>query len=150
MRIYKIAEPILGEEIDEKSTLAVKEAIEHVNLSVANINKSLETLKTTGVLDLFTKEGIIDVLQSGNMAKLDVNIINNALNAMKQISNSALMLNNSMRVIKENPEAAKRFQADINTVANMITTSLQSGDYSQFSSIMGNYQSALGGMVGTN
>lgn len=149
MKIYRIAQQ-QQQPIDMNAAKPVMEAIQHINLAIANINKSLQVLETTGTAQLFTRQGVVEALQSGDLTGLDINNVNDALNAMQQISNSALMLNNALRIVKENPDAARMLQTDINVLSNMMVTSLQSGDYSQFNSMMGDFQSVVGGMAGTS
>lgn len=149
MKIYKIAQQ-QGQQIDQGEVKTVMEAIQYLNQAVANINRSLEVLERTGTAQLFTRNGIMQAIQGGDLTGLDINSVNEALNAMQQISNSALAINNALRIVKENPEAAQMMKMDINMLSNMMMTALQSGDYSSFQASMSGFQTNLQSMVGTS
>ena len=83
----------------------IAEALQHVNMAIANINKCLATLEQTNTMQLFSRDGIIQAIQSGDMTALDVNTVDQALQAMQGISQSTLMLNNALAVIKNDSQA---------------------------------------------
>ena len=127
----------------------VMQAVTILNISVANINKSIQILESTGVLQLFQKQNLVNALQSGNANSMNINLINTALDAMKQISQTILNINNAMNILKTNDAAAKSINVDYNTILTSMVQSVQSGDYQSFSNMISGYQANLKGTSGT-
>ena len=158
MRIYRIAQLQATnpqqmqqmQQVDPQQIQEVAEAIQQVNMAIANVNKSLETLEQTGTMQLFSRNGVIQAIQSGDMTALDATNVDQALQAMQGISQSALALNNALAIIKNNAHALQLMKMDIGGVMNMMVTALTNGDYSAFQSTLSNFQSQLGQMTATN
>lgn len=127
----------------------VLQAVNTIAVSVANINKSIETLEQTGVNDLFQKENLVNAIQSGDATNLDINVINTALNAMSQISQTILSINNALNIIQSNPEVSRIVNIDYNSVVSNVVDAIQSGNYQQFANMIGSYQANLKQSVGT-
>lgn len=152
MKIYRLGQlqTQQGYQVDPGQMQAVMEAIQYLNMAVANINQSLQTMESAGTMQLFSRAGVIQAIQSGDLTGLNINEVNDSLNAMQQISQSALAINNALKVVRDNADAANLMKMDINILANMMVTSLQSGDFSAFTSTLGGYQSQLGAMTNTS
>ena len=149
MKVYRIAQPV-GQPVDPEEVQEVMEATERLKAAVANISQSLQIIERSGVAQLFQKENLIESIQSGDITRLDVNTIDQALEAMTHISQAVPIINGCLRVIQENPQAARALKTDVNSLSSLIITSLQTGDYSQFQSTMANFQSGMSGMGGTS
>lgn len=148
MKIFKISQ-VKAKAVDPAVAEQINEAILTLQNSIATINQSLKIIETTGANQLFQRNNIINAITSGNLQKLNVNTINQALQAMTHISQTVPLINSSMKVLKENATAAQGMNLNINTVMNSINQSLRSGDYSQFTAQMQGFQQNLSGMSGT-
>ena len=143
---------IAQNEVSSQNTTAIQEviqAITTINASIANINQALETLEQTGATELFKRENLIQAIQSGNTAVLNINTINTALNAMSQISKTVLIINNSLETLKNNYDATKMINMDVNTITSTMIKAIQTGSYQEFTNMMGSYQANLKGMSDT-
>lgn len=148
MKIYRVSQE--QQMIDQEAIAEVSQAINYINQSVANINQSLEIIENSGVSEMFRRDTLINAIQSGDFTGIDQNNVNDALNAMQMISQSVPVINNALRIIQDNPNIAKMLNADISSMQTTIVNSLQSGDYSGFSSMMADFQSDVGGLSGTS
>ena len=124
----------------------VIQAMTTLNEAVASINQDLETLNQTGVMQLFQKENLISAIQSGNAAALTPPNVQQALDAMGRISQSVLVLDNALRVLKDNEAVTKQLQMDYSVIVNGMIQGLQSGNYQALQSGMANFQQNLSGM----
>lgn len=142
MKIYRLAQ-FKQTKQNEQLDPIVAEATQHLATAVANINQSLKVLETSGTAEFFTRDGIIQAIQGGTLSNLNINNVNDALNAMQQISQSALAINNALNAIKTAGH-------DVGQATITAVTSLNSGDYSAFQGLLAGYQAQLQGMVGTS
>lgn len=149
MKIYRISQDV-KKPIDPNAIMEVSDALNKINNSVAVINKSLNDIESTGIDQLFQRENLIEAIQSGDLSRIDVNKVDQALNAMQYISQAVPIINSALRVINDNAEAAKTLNLDIQGMQGLIISSLQSGNWSQFQSTMSNFQTQMGSMSGTS
>jgi len=148
MKIYKMSQSIPTtpnpQEIQE-----VTQAVSTLNTAIANINQSLVIIEQNNISKLFQRDTLINEIQSGNIASLDINKINNSLTAMSNIARVIPVINESLRVLQENDTTARRLNLDIRNIQNVLVTSIQSGNYSQFTQILQGFQAMLPSMSGT-
>jgi len=148
MKIYKMSQSIPTtpnpQEIQE-----VTQAISTLNTAIANVNQSLVIIEQNNISKLFQRDTLINEIQSGNIASLDINKINNSLTAMSNIARVIPVINESLRVLQENDTTARRLNLDIRNIQNVLVTSIQSGNYSQFTQILQGFQAMLPSMSGT-
>jgi len=150
MKIYKISQinPQNQQEM-QKAAQEIMEATSIVGNSVATINQGLKIIADTGVEQLFKKETLINAIQSGDTSQLDINKVNQALQAMTNISQTIPIMNQAFRTIDENKTISIQMGMDSRSLMNTVMQSLNSGDYSQFTAILNQFQSGLSGMSGT-
>lgn len=152
MKIYKISAPVAPVNPDAPNPAEAQEVMQAVatlNQAVANINQSLKIIEQNNVAKLFQRDTLITEIQAGNVAALDINIINNSLNAMANIAKSVPVINSALRVLQDNDATARKLKVDIRNIQNVISTSLQSGNYSQFTQVLQGFQQMLPSMSGT-
>ena len=68
---------------------------------------------------------------------------------MSNIARVIPVINESLRVLQENDTTARRLNLDIRNIQNVLVTSIQSGNYSQFTQILQGFQAMLPSMSGT-
>lgn len=147
MKIYKLAQDQTPQGTQGESD--VIEAIQTINLSLANINKSLQVIEQNDIQNLFNRQTLIAEMQSGNLVSLDVNKIDAALTAMTEISKTVPVLNDAIRIIQTNGVAAQRLQVDINSIQKGMVTTIQSGNYSALVGMLPSFQQMVPSMGGT-
>ena len=157
MRIYAINKAAAGPLTPDAQTLRQKQeisaTIQRLEQSIAVINKGVKTIEQTGLINLFTKNGIISAIQSGDLNKFDINTVNQGLQAMHSISTTMPIINSCLRYLQENADIAAQINpnfANINNVYSMMVNQINTGDYSQFEAGMANFQAAMPGMAGTD
>lgn len=156
MRIYSINRTAAGPLTPDAQTLQKKQevsaTIQRLEQSIAVINKGVKTIEQTGLINIFTKNGIIGAIQGGDLSKFDINTVNQGLQAMRGISTTMPIINNCLRYLQENTDIAAQVNpnfANINNIYTMMVTQINTGDYSQFQSGMANYEAQMPGMAGT-
>lgn len=152
MRIYRIAQNQPNQQnqpIDQRVVQEIMESFQKITYSIANINESLKIIEQTGADQLFKKENIIEAIQSGDFTTLDINKIDQALEAMSHISQSVPIINTALRYIQDNAQIATTMNLDAKIISDNMVTSLQTGDYSQFQSSLSVFQNSMQGMSGT-
>lgn len=144
MKIYRIAQPVQQQMAPQqkKSQENIQGAMAEISQATALINKSLSTLQTQQMENLFKKDGIINAIQNGDIRKIDQNKVNESLEAMSAISQATLAINQSIKVIEDEG-------GDINKILTMTVQALQSGNYSAFTETMAGFQQNMTGMTGT-
>jgi len=152
MKIYKIAAPVTPLNPDAPNPAEAQEVMQAVttlNQTIANINQSLKIIEQNNIAKLFQRDTLITEIQSGNVAALDLNMINNSLTAMAKIAQSVPVINSALRVLQNNDATARKLKVDVRNIQNVISTSLQSGNYSQFTQVLQGFQQMLPSMSGT-
>jgi len=140
MNIIKLAQSQQPANADE-----IMQAVSTLNQTTAVINKNIEELQASGVLELFKKENLTAAIQSGNTAALDPNKVNHALGNMGNISQSVLILDRAMRTLRDNDASAKMMNIEYNSVINGVIEAIQSGNYQGLTSNMANSQHNMSG-----
>ena len=146
MKIIRIAQNPQSAQMTKEqqdSQKIIQESMSEIQQAVGLINKSMNTLQATQTEKLFQKDGLINALQNGDIRRLDQNKVNQSLQAMGDISQGSLAINNALMTIENEG-------GDIKGVMGMAIQSLQTGNFSAFVSTMGNFQNSLSGMTGTN
>lgn len=137
MKIYRVSQ-------DQQAVLQeVIAAITNINSSIATINQALKELEQTNTLELFKRNNLINAIQSGNVAALDLNNINRSLTAMSNIVRAVPVINNSLRIIQENEDVAKTVNVNANVIQTSMIKALQVGDFQQFQSMLAGFKANL-------
>jgi hypothetical protein len=153
MKIYKIAQTTQTTQTTQAPNPAevqeVMQAVTTLNTAIANINQSLRIIEQTNVAKLFQRDSLIKEIQAGNIAALDLGKIDTSLTAMSNIARVVPVINQALRVLQDNDAVARQLHVDIMNIQNVLITSLQKGDYSQFTQILQGFQTMLPAMSGT-
>jgi len=149
MKIYKISQDQVQQPLDPVAVQEVMQAMDMLNKAIASINASIKAIEESGAAQLFSKDSIINAIQTGDTRKLDINNINQALEAMTAISQSSLVVNQAMRIFEENQSVAAKMKMDVRSMQDMAIKALQTGNYAAFQSGMSQFNNMLGGMTGT-
>ena len=146
MKIYKLSQNQTQEIMGEDEVLG---AVETLNMAIANINQSLHVIEQNDIGKLFQRQTLISEIQSGNLASLDINKIDTALQAMVNISKTVPIINESLRTIQSYDAAAKKLQVDIQNIQNAMITTIQTGKVGALTQLLPAFQAQVPSMSGT-
>lgn len=143
MKIYKISQATNQGEVE------VREAVATLTQAIANINKSLQIIEQNDISKLFQRQNLIKEIQAGNLARLDINKINDSLTAMANIARVVPIINTSLKTIQDNDAIAKQLKVDIRNIQNVIVTTIQQGSFVQQVNSLPGFQQMMPSIGGT-
>lgn len=153
MKILKLAQNTPNQPnatgVSPQAQQEIMSAVGTLNKAIANVNQSLKIIEQNNINQLFQRDTLIKAIQAGEIAALDINKINNSLTAMNNIARSIPVINSSLKVLQVNDSVARQMKMDIANIQNVIVTSIQSGNYSQFTQVLQGFQAMLPAMSGT-
>jgi hypothetical protein len=129
---YKIAQ----EQKTDPQRQEIVTALETINNTVAIINKSLETIQNDNVMQLFTKDSLVQSILSGNTTTLTATSVQPSLDAMDNISKSIVVINKNIRILQNNEANAVKLGINVGDIQQQVMDTIQSGQYAQYSSTM--------------
>lgn len=152
MKIYRIAQDMTMQQPQQQATpeevSAVEDAYNKMSMAIASINRGLSVLENTDVLKLFTRESVIKAITSGDVAQLSTTDGQAAVDAMAEITQSAMVVAQAQQVLAQNQRALSGFGKTIGSITNDMTTAIQGGSYAGWTSALPAYQASLGGITG--
>lgn len=121
---------------DQQVDKEIQEAYQKIVSAIGIMNEALQTIEDSGASSMFKKESLIEEIQSGRIADFDVNKADNALEAMRRITQASQMLNSALYFLKQNENSSSKYSIDIRAIVNSIVSDLNAGSYSHLVSGM--------------
>jgi len=127
---------------------AVEDAYNKMSMAIASINRGLSVLENTDVLKLFTRESVIKAITSGDVAQLSTTDGQAAVDAMAEITQSAMVVAQAQQTLAQNQRALSGFGKTMGSITTDMTNAIQGGSYAGWTSALPAYQASLAGITG--
>ena len=152
MKIYRIAQDMTMQQPQQQATpeevAAVEEAYNKMSMAIASINRGLSILENTNVLKLFSRESVINAITSGDVAQLSTTDGQAAVDAMEEITQSAMVVAQAQQTLAQNQRALSGFGKTMGSITTDMTNAIQGGSYAGWTSALPAYQASLAGITG--